>query len=542
MKLFLTHPSAARLIAFDANELTPRLNAYVATHLSGCVRCQDAIRFVRSVSAAAEKLEVVAPPDALIARILHDRAAGDRVLLPSAAQELPVRPTRRSIVTKVGVAAAIALVLTLSVRPEGLSAASGRLVHNIVHRVGVLRSLVDADHAGPSSAIRTLATPKSVVIPVFAMDAVEAEANERHKTVNQVKVFSNGRVLINDVMGRTLRLYDSTLASSTLIAGPDSGTFKYGSQAAIVVPYWGDSVLFLDLASTAFLVLDAKGAIVRTIALPTGSDGMGILTGQPMLDPRGRLYYRVPVVPPDASPNPRLRLYFPYVDSCAVVRADFESRTLDTIAYVASGGTTRVARTLPSGRLVQHSIHNPAPVHDDWTVLADGTVAILRGSDYHIDWIRPDGSRAASAKLPFDWRKLDDAAKQRLLDSAQTATEKALIRARPSTTTADLLDAFELVAADRLPDYFPPIQVGSRRSDLDGDLWVPPTTTRYPTNGGLIYDEVDQRGTIARRVLLKPGYSIAGFGPDGAVYMVAADSAGFRLARARVARAPLSSK
>ena len=34
----------------------------------------------------------------------------------------------------------------------------------------------------------------------------------------------------------------------------------------------------------------------------------------------------------------------------------------------------------------------------------DGSVAILRGRDYHIDWINADGSRVSSPKMPFDWK------------------------------------------------------------------------------------------------------------------------------------------
>src|SRR6185295_10205649 len=51
------------------------------------------------------------------------------------------------------------------------------------------------------------------------------------------------------------------------------------------------------------------------------------------------------------------------------------------------------------------------PARDDWAVLSDGSIAFVRGHDYHIDWIRPDGAMASSAKLPFDWQRLAEESK-----------------------------------------------------------------------------------------------------------------------------------
>jgi hypothetical protein len=45
---------------------------------------------------------------------------------------------------------------------------------------------------------------------------------------------------------------------------------------------------------------------------------------------------------------------------------------------------------------------------DDWAVLADGSVAFVRGRDYHVDLVRADGTRASAVKIPFDWQRLTD--------------------------------------------------------------------------------------------------------------------------------------
>jgi hypothetical protein len=108
--------------------------------------------------------------------------------------------------------------------------------------------------------------------------------------------------------------------------------------------------------------------------------------------------------------------------------------------------------------------------------------------------------------------------------------------------------SFEPVDAQFLPDYYPPIRAGSTVADYDGNLWVLPATsslagqmaamipagargqippgvlpagmTAAPT-AGLAYDVINRKGELVERVQLPVGRSIAGFGPDGVVYLTA---------------------
>lgn len=453
MNFFLIHPVMVTLVAFDAGELLPAKHSKVARHIRSCVKCQETLRFLRQVAATSKTIAAPAPPAALLSRILAGRASGERVLLPgSASLHVETERQARRVSAPVAAAAAIAIALTLLVNPE-VSAASGRLMHNLVHRVGPLRSLVDAQHS--DSIDRA-----NAVIPVYALGQVTAETIDDFQSITSIKAFSDGRVLVHDQSARTLRLYDSTLMSSTLIAGNDSGAMRYGAGPSILIPFWGDSVLFLDAASQSVLVMNADGAVGRAISLPAGSDAVDLLSGQPALDPRGRLYYRLP----SGAASP---------DSAGIVRVNLKAKTVDTIARLATSGIKR----------------------DDWAVLADGTVAIVRGRDYGIDWIRPDGSYESSVGI----------------------------------------------AARRvIPDSEPSVRVGARRADLRGNVWVQPADPGYAVNGGSLYDDISRNGAITRRVLMKRGYSVAGFGPRGTVYVLITDSMGHRLARAKVGAVPLS--
>ena len=79
-------------------------------------------------------------------------------------------------------------------------------------------------------------------------------------------------------------------------------------------------------------------------------------------------------------------------DSAPIVRANFETRTVDTIGRVKIQSGSRMSMTQDaSGKMVMKATINPLPTVDEWAVLSDGTVAFVRGQDYHVDFIKPDG-------------------------------------------------------------------------------------------------------------------------------------------------------
>ena len=95
---------------------------------------------------------------------------------------------------------------------------------------------------------------------------------------------------------------------------------------------------------------------------------------------------------------------------------------------------------------------NPLITVDDWAVLSDGTIAFVRGHDYHIDWIHTDGSKVSTGKLPFDWKRLTDDDKQKLIDSARTAADKAAADAKanagkPGAASAEAAGMERMAAA-----------------------------------------------------------------------------------------------
>ena len=84
-----------------------------------------------------------------------------------------------------------------------------------------------------------------------------------------LKEMVDGRLLYNDADHRRLLLFDPALSTYRIVADTTGlHGFKYGDAAAQLIPYLGDSSLFVDFASRSLLVLDCSGSVARVMAPP----------------------------------------------------------------------------------------------------------------------------------------------------------------------------------------------------------------------------------------------------------------------------------
>ena len=400
-------------------------------------------------------------------------------------------------------------------------------------------------HAQPSVA----QTPAQ--IPVHPLGAISAASKDTLGAQLVVRGLSNGGVLVNDIARRRVLLFDASLGHFTVVMdSAGSG----GSAIAAVVPSssliraLGDTTLYVDVASQSLLVLDGVGKVARVMALPKPQDAiylaLGAAYGAPGLDPKGRLIYRgVIVIPPKPQePGSRLGFQLPeQPDSAPIVRADFDTRKLDTITTlkVFRPGAMSMTPDAEGNMTIKITI-NPMDTGDEWAMLSDGTIAIVRAHDYHIDWVDPDGARRSTPKMPFDWKRMTDEEKQFKIDSMKPEIDKAIANSPVRTIpTADgprkLTIQYDFVALDKMPDYQPPISPGSIKPDFDGNLWIVPRTSLLAAQtGALVYDVVNRLGEITKRVQFPKGVALAGFGPGGAVYVTRTNGTASFLERAQV--------
>jgi hypothetical protein len=387
----------------------------------------------------------------------------------------------------------------------------------------------------------------------------------------------DGRVYVNDIVAHRVLLFDSTLTSAKVVADTTDATASaYGPRAGALIRFRGDTVLLIDQASVSMLVLGPAGTIVRVMAIPRPEDALFLagLFGRPAVDARGRLLYYSGPAPansmtlwsgklPTQLTGPMASFFLTKIDSASVVRIDLATRALDTIAAIAIPWLRRSFPTDADGNLVSiQTKRDLLPVVDDWAMLPDGTIAVVRGRDYHVDWLSPDGHWSASPKMPFDWQHVSDDFKRTLIDSATTADQKnidgayAQLAARaagggggatggrgggrgggstagggsgqPQKPVPNIAVGPDL---SDLPDYMPPFARGAISADADGRLWIRTSTL---VKGQPVYDIVNRNGVLTDRVTLPPFRTIAGFAP-GVIYMAVKDSAGVvHLERARV--------
>jgi len=417
--------------------------------------------------------------------------------------------------------------------------------------------------------------------PVRPLGETVARSTEQLGSVSTVVGLPDGKLLVNDILRRRVLLFDSTLTNFTVVADTTGATANaYSGRTGGLLAYRGDSALFVDPQSMSMLVISPRGEITRVMSAPRPEDVGSLIGGPngiPGFDAGGKLIYRQPTRPRILQERGGITPEFP--DSAPVVRFDLASRTLDTVAFHGiQKPNLKISRT-PDGRMSMTSSIDPMPIVDDWALLSDGTVAIVRGKDYSVEWIAPDGTRSSSGKVPYEWQRLDDDAKSAVLDSARTELEKARERAmaqlegrggtvmmaggggpdmvvmrgaagggsppprgrdggggrdgRAGGQPAIQLPPINLVNADELPDYRPPFVAGAARGDLDGNLWV--RTTSPVGNEGPIYYVINRQGQVIDRVQLPASRQLVGFGQDGIVFLAVRDAdENARVERARI--------
>lgn len=386
-----------------------------------------------------------------------------------------------------------------------------------------------------------------------------------------VRHLKNG-LLVNDVQNRRVLMLDTALSVVTVVADTTAATANaYSGRIGGLIAYHADSSLFVDPQSMSMLVIDPAGQVKRVMSVPRSQDAM--VLGNPMLstpafDAGGRLVYRGMPRPVMRPPGPGGSFTPPEPpDSIALVRVDLATRQMDTLAFTKIPKAKVDVQRDDNGRVSVNVQMNPLPVVDDWAVLADGSIAIVRGRDYHVDWIRPDGTRESSPKMPFEWQRMSDEDKVAFIDSLKAARQRAAASnpsagaggvaiggapaggGAPGETRMIVMGGppgapgaggagamgggnMNFISASELPDYKPAFFAGSTRADADGFLWIRTIPTRG-TTGGPVYDVVNLKGELVERVQVPKDRAIIGFGPGGVVYLLAREGATSKLERSR---------
>ncbi|MBA3340888.1 MAG: hypothetical protein H0T48_03550 [Gemmatimonadaceae bacterium] len=401
--------------------------------------------------------------------------------------------------------------------------------------------------------------------PIRQLGAVTARSVESLSSVASVRALSTRGVLVNDPANRRVILLDRELKSFIVVADSSSATGNaYSGRTGGLIAYRGDSTLFVDPQSLSMMVIDPAGRIGRVMSVPRSEDAQMLAgaVGGAAFDGKGALIYRTSPRFQMGGAGPRTAGFVPpqMPDSAAIVRIDLATRKLDTVTYIKTP-KIRMDVAQEGDRVSMTSQINPLPVVDDWGVLSDGSVAIVRGRDYHVDVVTPQGVKSSFSKIPFDWQRLTDEDKVAFIDSVKAARARMGASAPnlpfggvgaaqgsggggggggpqimivtgppagsgeggPQRDAARTRQAqMTFVPASELPDYKPAFFAGAVRTDTDGNIWI----RTIPTSaipGGPVYDVVNSKGEIVERVQIPVGRTLIGFG-SGTVYMTAREN------------------
>jgi hypothetical protein len=372
------------------------------------------------------------------------------------------------------------------------------------------------------------------LIPVRQLSDLRASDTTILMGVASARPLPNGGVIVNDATKRQLVVFDSSLQKHTVIADTSTNSpNSYGLRGAFggLIPYVGDSSLFIDTESAAFLVIDEHGRFARVMAPTRPNDLFYISSGGYGLagfDPKGRMIYRtMRRNPSNFSFDPNLPIGKPVVttlpDSAPLLRSDFDKRTVDTIGMIRIAVQKQAMTRLQNGGIMNSVVFNPLPSSDEWTLMPDGTIAIVRGHDYHVDWLSPDGKLTSSPRMPFEWKRITLEEKQQLVDSVRKSfaeREAKLPPPPPPIPGQPVFPRMTITTVEPvdLPDYYPPVRSGQVRADPEGNIWILPSTSS-DAKGGLLYDVVNRSGEVFERVQLPKGRTLVGFGKHGVIYM-----------------------
>lgn len=452
----------------------------------------------------------------------------------------------------------------------------------------------------------TLAAQNQVKVPpVRPIGPVLARSSERLGAVSTVVSLPEGRVLVNDILHRRVVMFDSTFTQVTVIADSTSATANaYGARGGGLLSYGGDSALFIDPASLSMMVVNSRGELAGVKAVPRATEInllVGGPNGRPGFDAAGRMVYRGEaraIQGPGGARGggaaggrgaggPGGGNFAPVQpDSAPIVRVNLATRKLDTIAMVKIPRNNIQATQGADGRMNISTTINPLPTTDDWALMRDGTIAVVRGHDFHVDWIAADGVVSSSPKIMFEWQRLSDEDKDMIIDSARTALERRRSEAELLTGRGGGLAAvlgagqgggggggfgggggagggqrpggagggggqrgggeaapqqrggagggpggdgprvpnINMVSPNELPDYRPPFGQQAALGDEDGLLWV--RSTAPVGEAGPIYYVISRQNEVVDRIQLPQGRMIAGFGKGGVVFMAFRDTEG----------------
>ncbi|MFI5231899.1 MAG: hypothetical protein ACHQSE_05235 [Gemmatimonadales bacterium] len=301
-------------------------------------------------------------------------------------------------------------------------------------------------------------------------------------------------------------MLDASLATATPIGQAGTGPGEYGEPEALVAGV-RDTTLLIDVSRGDLPVIDPTGKIVASKTTSVPQIGIFALVGGLAVDHTGRLLYMAHLQDQRSS---AVGMEIVTPDTAPIMAFDFKTGGTIPVAqlHVEQASAVMGTDSTKPGTMSMHVKTFPFPTIDDWVAMPDGTLAIIRGADLHVDWIAPNGKVRSTP--PIRYAKVavtdSDKVKFRTLHSMNSDSLPMMPR-NISMTQAE---------PESWPEFKPPFSARGAKAAPDGTIWIPAHIISPDVKEG--YDVIGPDGRVRERIHLAKGQRLLGFG-KGVVYV-----------------------
>jgi hypothetical protein len=332
-----------------------------------------------------------------------------------------------------------------------------------------------------------------------------AEFPEPFTYISTIRELRDGRLLAVDEQERTLNIIDFAAGTTKVVGRAGSGPGEYATPGRLVaLP--GDTSLLHDPRNGRYLLIKPDGTPGDTYHLADAAmASLGARGSIPRAtDANGAIYFEgSPLARRAGGPAAQAN------DSIPLMRYNRRSARLDTVTWLQVAAQNVQIRPGSDRGGVSISVGVQAyPERDDWAALPDGSVAVARGRDYHVDWYSPSRTRSTGPAVRFSRARVTEKDKE---------AWRAERRARASTRAAGNIPVN--IRDPEWPSVMPPFVYFQTFARAPGELWV---LRSHGADDPPVYDVFISPGTLRSRVTLPPRTRLLGFG-NGNVYLARTD-------------------
>jgi hypothetical protein len=327
------------------------------------------------------------------------------------------------------------------------------------------------------------------------------EFPEPFSNIGELAEFPDRRILLVDFRERRVLIVDMARETAEDAAREGGGPLEFRSSSPVIATSDG-RVMVWDVVQDRILVFEANGRPSGTrpanvqqpfAALPRAADSAGALYGEF----RGWKNSTSGLVQEDSSVV--LRQRGRSVDTVAFLRPEFEShRTARDRNFVRPSGFR---------------------AFDAWGVFRDGTVLIVRGTDYVPEIVTPTGGRRRLSAIPFERIPVTDRDRREQMRALQQMLDDA--RRRGSGAAPSLMGSVRVAEPFQWAQYKPAVRDAVIRIDSRSRAWV--AAYDRAESLGQRFDLFDAGGRRLGAFRLPSGERLVGFGRE-VVFTARSDS------------------